>query len=148
MRAIICNLGLWTLAFAAGAGALFQFTPRELSQQEKQALHGGNDTYASKCCQPIPNCDTLPSNHDCAWFTTGGKLFCFRGEASEYELNGNDKSCTGDAPAGTTCTLGDAAPCILVSGCYWDNVQGQCVSYNDWTGSQPGYDSCGPNCPT
>ena len=27
MRTIICNLGLWTLAFAAGAGAFFHASP-------------------------------------------------------------------------------------------------------------------------
>jgi hypothetical protein len=127
------------IALATGGPA-----PRELSVREKQALRGG-DTFQDKCCQAITACMTLPNYNDCSWFTTNGVYTCKKGFAAQYNYNGNNMSCTGPSP-GTLCTLGNTAACIITQGCTWNYQTGTCVTFGDWEGYEPGYDSCDPNC--
>jgi hypothetical protein len=135
-------------ALATGGFLLLQPTPRELGVQEKHALRGGdNDTFPGKCCQPITGCFTLPNNNTCGWYTTNGMLTCSRGFASQYTFNDNNLSCTGFLD-GVNCSLGAADPCILVESCKWNPATGECVGSGNENGSQPGYASCTPNCPS
>jgi hypothetical protein len=140
---------LFSLAVLATGGILLsQPVPRELSGNEKQALRGGNNTtFQGKCCQPIAACQNLPSNNGCDWYTQNGKLTCLRGLASQYNYNGNSKSCTG-TEKGVLCDLGATAACIVVQSCTWNMQLQECVTFGDWEGSEPGYSSCDPDCST
>ncbi len=135
-------------ALATGGILLCQPVPRELSVQEKHALRGGdNGPYVNKCCEPIAACQTLPSNNDCGWYTVHGEYTCKRNMASQYQLNGNDMSCTG-MEQGETCTLGAAAACIQSQKCTWNIQTMECEPTGNWNDYEPGYSSCTPNCPS
>lgn len=114
--------------------------PRALSPQEKHALHGGQ--YQNRCCFGIASCFSLPNYDSCGDM---GTLRCQRQLAKEYDYNGNNMSCGGTSN-GTTCNLGDAAPCVTVTNCAWSYARGKCVTSGAPQPYEPGYASCSPDC--